>query len=711
MAKELEHSKEFKETYNPAYRAARGLSATLSRADSVLMNRRADVTILTETEWQLASSINDRYSQMIGSQKNRHGRRTIILPDMAKGVSNDPVVTTLGYNYHAVGHSKFSPNSRKVFDTFTASPNIDLAKVAKKYTFGSTSMDLTGCSKNVYNVFECARIERLMIAAFPSTRSYFASATYNKIGSILDSDLSGSEFSKEARLLAVYMYLALRPYLAKPLRMRALDDLRQATGIQIDDDAIRQVLDDYLTLTFDRKIDMPAKWVRDNVAHTYGELLRVFPKDSALALYLFRAFMHGMMATCDSTTNGDDHDPGSEDQQSLQRVAQQTQKDDDQDDQDDQGDQGGGQGDEEGDEESQEGQGGDGEGEGEDGDAQDSKDGQNDSDSDSESESNGRQAGSGKGDDPKNDDTPPPLKDMLEQASSEASESAMDNESSRREVEDLRQNMSLSGTYSPKVEGTKHTPSSDYVLMQKQMAREFGKIMEDADPGFLTHQPSGRVSMKRAMHGIDDYDTAFDMWDEGKLSAASMELVVLIDNSGSMSRNMTEACQSAWAISRGVESLGDSARVSTLFFNSDCFLSKRASEKETAQYTFHRSTGGTDPTTALVDAARILTESSRAHRLCVILTDGAWSGTPAEGQNHSYSGLESNSTTDAELVIRKMQAKGVQVSIANMFDTDEYERYVNQMNLSHGADIVKHITQPKDFVAFARSIVKEAMTK
>ena len=61
----------------------------------------------------------------------------------------------------------------------------------------------------------------------------------------------------------------------------------------------------------------------------------------------------------------------------------------------------------------------------------------------------------------------------------------------------------------------------------------------------------------------------------------------------------------------------------------------------------------------------------------------------------------------------QIRNEGGYVGIATMMDSQYYANYIgmnNRDSLRHNANYETHINGPKDFVSFARGIVKEIMT-
>lgn len=240
-------------------------------------------------------------------------------------------------------------------------------------------------------------------------------------------------------------------------------------------------------------------------------------------------------------------------------------------------------------------------------------------------------------------------------------------------------------------------------------AKRFGMTLErmvrDSDPKWERDMPYGKLNVGRTMTpDINVIDRVFDRWDTGS-SNTDIEAVMLLDNSGSMGHFMTEVCENAWIIKRGIEAIN--GNVTVYNFNSVSELLYDKSDKaKPSNYRSIYSTGSTNPLTALVEAERILTTTDKPIKMLYIVTDGAW----------EYS-------TDCDVIINRLNKRGVLTCVVFMGDYT----YVNQAlvearrgskehlqfikALRHGATIFKAVASPKDVLQLAVDVVKSNIGK
>ena len=103
--------------------------------------------------------------------------------------------------------------------------------------------------------------------------------------------------------------------------------------------------------------------------------------------------------------------------------------------------------------------------------------------------------------------------------------------------------------------------------------------------------------------------------------------------------------------------------------------------------------GGTNPLAALRYASDALASSDAAHRLMVVLSDGAW----------SYSGRES-----AEAVIGSMREAGV-LTVSALFAEGATLTEAEAVSAAHGAERFAHLGHLGDLVSLVAEAVRERM--
>lgn len=241
-----------------------------------------------------------------------------------------------------------------------------------------------------------------------------------------------------------------------------------------------------------------------------------------------------------------------------------------------------------------------------------------------------------------------------------------------------------------------YTPKETYRNLANKFGNELEKIRTDLDPMWIQEVPSGRLNIQRAMkRDINSLDTLFDRWHEGS-DSCDIEAVILLDNSSSMYSMMSETCQSAWVIKRGIERVnGD---VTILSFNDRTYTIYDKETKATASYRGISSTGGTDPKNALDIAIQIFNKSRKQTKLLFIVTDGSWSN---EVQNN--------------VRVQMCNDLGVLTSLVFMTDGDSeyYDNYISSMpehkfnhEVKHNCKYFNVVSNPKDLTKVAVDIVK-----
>lgn len=257
-----------------------------------------------------------------------------------------------------------------------------------------------------------------------------------------------------------------------------------------------------------------------------------------------------------------------------------------------------------------------------------------------------------------------------------------------------------------KTVGSDNRVTDQMRITAKQFSDELIQAEIDADPTWVTEQPSGRLNLQRAIRGdINSINTLFDRWSFTDQST-EIEAAILIDNSGSMSWQMEETNQAAWVIKRAVESID--GKVSTFTFSTVC---KRLYDRdERAMPTVYRSVraqSSTNPLSALIETSLVMHSSTAPNKLVFILTDGSW--------DNSYE-------SDAE--IKAMQEGGVTVVVVFMttrpsrWDIDTQTRVYGPKEpkteftrYAHGADVFEVVYEPRELINVARSAVTEVLAK
>jgi hypothetical protein len=222
-------------------------------------------------------------------------------------------------------------------------------------------------------------------------------------------------------------------------------------------------------------------------------------------------------------------------------------------------------------------------------------------------------------------------------------------------------------------------------------------LKDEAEPGWVKGVSNGRLNIRRLLNPNIDVDTLFDRYDPGQLDATDMELVLLLDVSGSMSQQCFSLGEATWAIRQACDDI--EARVTVLTFSSGRFrLFASPTERVDERMFVPTPWGGTDPDSALSEAFHILAESTSTNRMLVILTDGDWYG---EGGD--------------KLIANLRQAGVITVLAAYVVD---YVRQAREQVIqsgrawqpdTHGIEFYKEIDAPSDLALLFRDVAVEKM--
>jgi hypothetical protein len=222
----------------------------------------------------------------------------------------------------------------------------------------------------------------------------------------------------------------------------------------------------------------------------------------------------------------------------------------------------------------------------------------------------------------------------------------------------------------------------------------------DTDPAWDKSQASGRLNIQRAMNmSVNDMNTVFDRWVFGD-QTIEIESAILIDNSGSMQRDIAEANKYAWVIKRAIESInGHCANYS--FSTHSKRVYDRTDKASPTEYRVVSAQSDTQPLPAL-SQARINMDSSNAPiKTVFILTDGSWG----------------NSETCDE-VIKNMRLSGVIVTVLFLSSWAHHrinkgEATVAQYEAEYGhkADLFSVVGEPKHLAKVARDVLSAGLTK
>lgn len=590
---------------------------------------------------------------------------TLGLKDLNLSAPRD-VTVAMGYNYHELSHYLFSPRLLKT-DLMISDPN--------------TGMDINLAS--AWNYLEESRVETLFAAMYGKSKFYFTvtfshaamKSQWDSVGNVGASNTRGTISDKE-KFSALSMHLLAhgRAYLPANVRKAIRDGAFSYFPMQSDQDRImdaEKIIDTYRTLTM--------KELSEEKTVTGKHRNARFPRYIIAALKLHTLFpelfnSENTNGNCQDTTapygapprqkNREEQERDEEKEQSASEQAEQDKRDDYE---EVELPQGGGQEDEEDEDEEtpQEGQEGSGDDSGDEGTEDDESESEGSSEGDGDASEGDAETDSGNGDDGSGDGGDSEDGEESEGESSGASSGGesdgepqeqgvggnagedipltreeqkellasviaqiVDNSAVSEEIDRIVSDVEAGGEQSADADNyiarTIPESQSDHEVIA-EVSRVFEGLREQVAPGWNYGADNGRLNVNRAMQGVDP-EEMYDEWDEGREDDASVELVILLDMSNSMSGPRIWSASALTHILRRSLSEVD-AHVSVYGFSDAgklIVLKGRDDSEQDNDVPIYKVIRSTEAHAALNRAREVFAESDCANRVLITITDGVW---------------------------------------------------------------------------------------
>lgn len=172
---------------------------------------------------------------------------------------------------------------------------------------------------------------------------------------------------------------------------------------------------------------------------------------------------------------------------------------------------------------------------------------------------------------------------------------------------------------------TSLTPDADDYVVIRRITDTLIRIRQEVEPTHMFRQPAGRLDIGRVIgrKSMDDQQV-FRSFEEGSEEATSIEAVLLMDVSGSMSSRANDASRAVWVLKRAFDKVG--IKCTTIVYDTDHHILSQPWEKAPSRIPVVNTGGGTQPQSALEQAVRVLSKSPASNRLLINVTDGGWGG-------------------------------------------------------------------------------------
>jgi hypothetical protein len=213
------------------------------------------------------------------------------------------------------------------------------------------------------------------------------------------------------------------------------------------------------------------------------------------------------------------------------------------------------------------------------------------------------------------------------------------------------------------------------------------ELKDASEPGWVKRTDSGRLNVRRwATDPNADLDNLFDRYEPGQLDAADLEVVLLLDVSGSMHGQVARLAEATWAIRHAVDAL--EGRCTVITYSDGHQVMAQPDERPDDRMFTPQANGGTSPLSALREAYLIVADSQAPTRLVLMLTDGQWFG----GE-------------DCTQVIESMHELGVLTALAFL----GWSSYMGAEPPSYGAKNAATIDHPGELARLFEQIAADSI--
>lgn len=225
-------------------------------------------------------------------------------------------------------------------------------------------------------------------------------------------------------------------------------------------------------------------------------------------------------------------------------------------------------------------------------------------------------------------------------------------------------------------------PTSKHRQTVHKVVEVIKTLCTDLEPSWVGEQTSGRPDFRRTMgpNGGQRLDI-FRRWEPGNEEAASIEVVLLVDQSDSMLPMRSDLAETCWIIAQAMRRLNIALTI--YGYSTRATMLLQAHERVPDDSIPYVATGGgTDPYYALKSAADVLQRSKAANRILISVTDGMWLG----------------DVTRSESIVAMLDRQGINTLLLGLVGAvSSYGPHAHR----HAADI----SQPQEIVTALKALV------
>lgn len=240
-------------------------------------------------------------------------------------------------------------------------------------------------------------------------------------------------------------------------------------------------------------------------------------------------------------------------------------------------------------------------------------------------------------------------RDVSEQRDQRLNEAMMDSDIAIviQQVLDTLDSMALDKTED--YDGDLLTPDMRYMTARNRLRQDLDRLQTLLEAEWINGQTTGRINIRRWISAQSPRQQleSFRKYLPDDIDETGIDVVGLIDQSGSMGRMMDHASQVMWAIASAVRLTGNNSAIIG-FANNHEVLIGRKQKLPTNMYPPFNCGGGTNPYSAICVAEQMFVESEMPNKLLFVVTDGEWGG--LDRCEHKIREIANNYEVDTLLV-------------------------------------------------------------
>lgn len=168
-------------------------------------------------------------------------------------------------------------------------------------------------------------------------------------------------------------------------------------------------------------------------------------------------------------------------------------------------------------------------------------------------------------------------------------------------------------------------PNADFVLARNKLRSSLDKLQAVLEAEWVDEQRSGKPMIKRWIGASSPRQQLeiFRRYQPDDIDETGIDVVGLIDQSGSMGGVMDHASQTMWSVASAVRLTGNAVTIVGFDDEARILIGRKQDIPSNLYFPFE-TLGGTDVIPGLKFADQIFDDSEMPNRLLFIVTDGDW---------------------------------------------------------------------------------------